>query len=82
MVIVARGSEDALRAQQLPGLVLVDQGFALGGAVGVPGTPSALRLDGRGRIATSIAAGPAEVVRMFAAGTEPLAAESRIPVHA
>lgn len=58
LLLVATGDADANRDQGLRSRTLLDPAFAgTGEALGVEGTPSALRLDAEGRIASRMAVG-------------------------
>jgi hypothetical protein len=57
LVVVSTGSVEANRAMGLRSPVLLDSGFNTGSAFGARGTPSAVRVDAEGRIASSMAVG-------------------------
>jgi len=62
LVIVSSGEEQSTRAEGFRSLVLLDDGFAAGSALGVQGTPMAVLLDAEGRVASSVAAGAEAVL--------------------
>ncbi len=65
MLLVATGDAEANRAQALRSPILLDPGFAAtGAALGVLGTPSALRLDADGRVVSNRAVGPEQVLTL------------------
>jgi peroxiredoxin len=62
LVIVSSGEEQSTRSEGFRSMVLLDDGFAAGSALGVHGTPMAVLLDAEGRIASSVAAGAEAVL--------------------
>jgi len=68
LLVISSGSAEQNRAIGLTSPVLLDENFATGRALGASGTPSAIRVDGRGRIASDIAAG-AEAFMSLASAT-------------
>jgi thiol-disulfide isomerase/thioredoxin/uncharacterized membrane protein YphA (DoxX/SURF4 family) len=62
LVLASALPNDALSSLQAP--VLFDEGFAAGSVFGVRGTPSAVLLDAEGRVASSLAVGGAEVLKL------------------
>jgi thiol-disulfide isomerase/thioredoxin/uncharacterized membrane protein YphA (DoxX/SURF4 family) len=69
LVVVATGGAEANRAQGLAAPVLLDDGFAaVGEHVSVPGTPSAVRLDARGRVISAVAVGAGDVLALAGVG--------------
>lgn len=71
LLLVASGTAEENRAQQLPGTVLLDTGFTAAPRYGVTGTPSAIWVDGEGRIAAPVAVG-VEAILELAAQSAPL----------
>jgi hypothetical protein len=68
LVVVSRGTPEVNRAQGMEAQTLLErQAFELGRALGAPGTPSAVVIDGEGRIASGVAVG-AEAVLELARG--------------
>ena len=59
LVLIASGEPDAIRAlnKDLKSLTLLDPSFEIGPLVGTKYTPSAILIDGEGRIASSLAMG-------------------------
>jgi thiol-disulfide isomerase/thioredoxin len=70
LVLVSTGSADENRALGLRSPVLLDDGFSAGRAFGANGTPMAVLIDGRGKIASEVAAG-AQAVLALANGQPP-----------
>jgi len=62
MVFVSVGPAEANRAQDLQSPILLDGEFEAMRRFGVPGTPSAVLVDARGRVASAVAAGAAAVL--------------------
>jgi thiol-disulfide isomerase/thioredoxin/uncharacterized membrane protein YphA (DoxX/SURF4 family) len=68
LLFVTTGDAQANRAQRLRSLMLLDPNFAATGeALGVAGTPSALRLDADGRILSELAVGVDQVLALAGA---------------
>lgn len=74
LVVISTGDVETNRAMGLRSPVLLDTSFAAGSAFGANGTPMAVLLDVRGRIAAPVAAGATGVFAL--AGGEPAGAES------
>ena len=68
LLVISTGDAQANRAMGLSAPVLLDDAFAAGEQLGVEGTPSAVRVDARGRVASPVAVG-AEAVLALAAET-------------
>jgi hypothetical protein len=68
LLVISTGDAETNRAMGLSAPVLLDDAFAAGGQLGVAGTPSAVRVDAQGRVASPVAVG-AEAVLALAAGT-------------
>lgn len=64
LLVVSAGSIEDNRAQGLNSPVVIDQQFALGYRLGANGTPSAVRLDTEGRVASEIAVGADDVLAL------------------
>ena len=65
LLLLSRGSAAANRAQGLRSEIVIEQGpFALGHAVGAPGTPVGLRVDAAGRMASGVAVGGEAVLAL------------------
>ncbi|MDQ3512829.1 MAG: TlpA family protein disulfide reductase, partial [Chloroflexota bacterium] len=69
MLVVSTGDIEANKAMGLRSPVVLDQGFTVGTAFGASGTPSAVLVDARGKVASEIAVG-AEAVLTLARSSE------------
>jgi peroxiredoxin len=67
LLVVSAGTEEANREQGLSSTVVLDQNFATGGAFGARGTPSAVLVDGEGKVASDIAVGAPAVLELSTA---------------
>ena len=74
LLIVATGEPETNRAMGLRSRIALDQTFAAGRAFGATGTPSAIRLDHAGRIATPVAVGATNVLALIAPTSASIAA--------
>jgi protein-disulfide isomerase len=63
-LLISRGDPGANRDQGLGLPMLLEQAFALGPKVGVQGTPSAVKIDAEGRIASDVAVGADAVLAL------------------
>ena len=71
ILIISAGTIEANKAMRLSSPVVLDQEFAAGRAFGASGTPSAVLVDEQGKIASRVAVGASEVLRLAgAAGVE------------
>ncbi len=71
VLLVATGDAEANRAQRLGSRTLLDPGFeGMGAVLTIAGTPSALRLDADGRVASRLAIGADSVLRLAGVGRE------------
>jgi peroxiredoxin/uncharacterized membrane protein YphA (DoxX/SURF4 family) len=68
LLVVSSGEVEVNRAMGLKSPVLLDQGFAVGTAFGATGTPMAVLVDARGRIASPLAAGADQVMPLAKGG--------------
>jgi hypothetical protein len=66
LVVISSGDAESNRVMELEAIILLDQGFTAGRAFGAGGTPSAIRLDANGRIATNVAIGAEPVLTLIA----------------
>jgi thiol-disulfide isomerase/thioredoxin len=66
LFVVSTGSEDANRAQGLPGTVVLEPRFEVGRGFGALGTPSAVLVDEDGRCASELAIGGSAVLGLLA----------------
>src|SRR5690606_2296197 len=64
IVLVTTGTEEANRAMDLPLRMLIDEGFSTGRKFGAGGTPSAVLVDGKGKIASEVAVGAPAVMAL------------------
>lgn len=64
IVLVTTGTEEANRAMEIPLRMLMDEGFATGRKFGAGGTPSAILVDGKGKIASDVAVGAPAVMAL------------------
>lgn len=62
LIVVSTGSVDANTALRLKSTVVLDQHFVAGRAFGASGTPSAVLIDGQGRIASGVVTGASAVL--------------------
>lgn len=69
LVLIASGTAEENRAANLPGAVLLDQHFLTGHAYGATGTPSAVRIDRDGKIASELVAGIPLVLALLGGGS-------------
>jgi thiol-disulfide isomerase/thioredoxin len=68
LLLIATGDPEGNRAQGLQSRTLLDPGFAgTGQALGVAGTPSAVRLDAEGRVVSGLAVGVDQVLALAGA---------------
>src|SRR5205085_844487 len=67
--LISSGTVEANRQLGLRSRVVLDQTFSAGRAFGVSGTPSALLLDGDGRIASKVAVGREQILNTIFEGT-------------
>lgn len=62
LVLISTGTPEANRALGLRAPIVLEEGFATGNAYGATGTPSAVLVDGEGRIASPVRVGVDEVL--------------------
>jgi peroxiredoxin/uncharacterized membrane protein YphA (DoxX/SURF4 family) len=70
LLLVSTGSVDANRAMGFKSTMLLDQGFAVGRAFGAGGTPSAVLVNGKGRIASELMVGRPGVLALLGVSVE------------
>jgi peroxiredoxin/thiol-disulfide isomerase/thioredoxin len=76
LLLISTGDREANRGQGLRSRTLMDPGFeGSSPALGVTGTPSALRLDAQGRIVSHLAVGADRVLALAGVRREPIAAQ-------
>jgi peroxiredoxin len=73
LVVVSTGSVEANKALGLKSPVLLDQNFTVAPAFGANGTPMAVLLDERGRVASRLAVGGPEVLALARGELDPVA---------
>ena len=67
IVVVSAGTEEANKQMGLTSPVLLDQSFATGRAFGASGTPSAVLVDAKGKVASEVAVGAPGVLELAGA---------------
>jgi peroxiredoxin len=67
LLVVSTGSLEANKAMDLRSPVLLDQDFKVGGKFGADGTPMALLVDAEGKIASELAEGAPNILRLMRA---------------
>ncbi len=71
LVLVSTGTADANRQQGLRSPILLDQNFSTGSAFGADGTPSAIMVDAKGNVASGLAVGGPEVMKLARSTRDP-----------
>jgi peroxiredoxin len=66
LLVISAGGIEANRAMRLKSPVVLDEAFAVGRQFGTGGTPSAVLIDAKGRVASEVAAGAAAVLALAA----------------
>jgi peroxiredoxin len=61
LLVISTGSPEANRAQEINSTLVLDPNFSIGPRFGVAGTPSAVLVDAKGRIASPVAVGAAGI---------------------
>jgi peroxiredoxin len=64
IVLVSTGTVEANKAMDIPTRTLLDEGFSTGRKFGAGGTPSAVLVDGNGKIASDVAVGAPAVMAL------------------
>ncbi|MGH9124760.1 MAG: peroxiredoxin family protein, partial [Acidimicrobiales bacterium] len=64
LVVISRGSVEAIQAMGLESLVLLDTEASIASSFGATGTPMAVLLDADGRVASTVATGAQEVMAL------------------
>ena len=77
IVIVSSGDRGAVHAEGFRSLVLLDPAFAVGSSFGAAGTPSAVALDGHGRVASPVGTGKDGVLSLLASRIVPITASAQ-----
>ena len=65
LLVVSTGDAESNRAQGIASPVLLDAGFSTGRAFGASGTPSAVRIDAEGNVASAIGVGAPSVLGLL-----------------
>ncbi len=65
VLIVSQGDIEANREQGLKSRMVIDDGFTMGKAFGANGTPSAIKLDAEGKVASPLAIGADSVMTLL-----------------
>jgi peroxiredoxin len=78
LLIVSTGTVEANQALGLSSTTVLDEGFTVGRAFGASGTPSAVLVDAKGRLASAVSVGGPNVMAM-ARGEKPPAAPAARP---
>jgi len=65
LVLISTGTAESNREAGLDSTILLDQGFRTGEAFGASGTPSALVIDGEGKVASGLAVGGPDVMNLL-----------------
>jgi peroxiredoxin len=65
LVLVSTGTAEANRDQGLKSTILLDQGFSTGEKFGASGTPSAVVIDADGNVASGLAVGAPDVMKLL-----------------
>jgi thiol-disulfide isomerase/thioredoxin len=65
LVLISTGTADANRAHGFSSTILLDQGFRTGGQFGASGTPSAVIIDKEGNVASGVAVGGPDVMKLL-----------------
>lgn len=71
VLVVSTGTVEANRSLGLRSKVVLDQSFGVGTSFGANGTPMAVLIDERGRIASDVAAGAERVMALLRDGVDP-----------
>jgi peroxiredoxin len=65
LLVISTGSVEANRAQGFRSSVVLDTDFSAGNAFGASGTPSAIKISAEGRVASLVAVGADDVMRLL-----------------
>jgi peroxiredoxin len=72
LILISSGTVEDNRAMGIRSPILLDQGFSTGHAFGAGGTPSAILVDAKGKIASEVAIGAPDVLALAAAKQQQL----------
>jgi thiol-disulfide isomerase/thioredoxin len=64
LLVISRGDLDANRAAGLQAPILIDSEFGVGQSYGASGTPSAVLVDGEGKVASKLKVGAGNVLKL------------------
>jgi len=64
IVLISTGTVESNQAMDIPARTLLDEGFSTGRKFGAGGTPSAVLIDGKGKIASDVAVGSPAVMAL------------------
>ncbi len=64
IVLISTGTAEANKEMNIPARILLDEGFSTGRKFGAGGTPSAVLIDGKGKIASEVAVGAPAVMAL------------------
>jgi peroxiredoxin len=78
LLVVSTGTVEANQAMGLKSTTVLDEGFTVGRSFGASGTPSAVLVDAKGRLASAVSVGGPNVMAM-AKGEKPPAAPAARP---
>lgn len=70
LVVVSSGEREAVRAEGFRSQVLLDPDFAAGETFGTDGTPTAILVDGEGRVASGIVTGARQIFALTRSRSE------------
>jgi peroxiredoxin/uncharacterized membrane protein YphA (DoxX/SURF4 family) len=65
LVLISAGTASANRAHELASTILLDASFSTGPKFGAQGTPSAILINGKGRVASKLAVGGPNVMELL-----------------
>lgn len=69
LLLISSGTVEVNRAMNLRSSIVLDQNFQAGSAFGAHGTPMAVLLDAKGRIASDVVAGAEPILALMGAGS-------------
>ncbi len=71
LVLISSGTPEENKEQGLRSPILLDQDFSVGEAFGSDGTPAGIMIDAQGRIASGLAVGAPEVMKLARSTKDP-----------
>ncbi len=78
LLVISADDAASNRAMGLSAPILLDGSFAAGNAFGAAGTPSAVLIDGEGRVASPVAVGAPDVLALMRSGSAVAVAERHL----